>query len=220
VTWLGTGLDTEKSFRNLHALPLKQTKTEMSDFVSGTAYLAQGKLYTLGDGMSIDRADDPRAHARAQAQFRAFLKANRQAGMSAALAPPDGALAGYGGERSLVGVPLVQQAGELGVRGVHPRPGSGALAIEATITNGAASASRPFAPLLVLADEHGLELGETTGEVRTLGPGESIRVSLTPDLRRLPPGTSPATYYVSVIPSDPDTGRPIGIGQYHVVLRR
>jgi len=216
VTWLGTGLDTEQSFRNLHALPLKQTKTEMSDFVSGTAYLAQGKLYTLGDGMSIDRTDDPQAHARALAQFRAFLKANRQAGESAALAPPDGALAGYGGERSLAGVPLVQQAGDLGVRGVRPRPGSGALAIEATITNGAASASRPFAPLLVLADEHGLELGETTGEVRTLGAGESIRVSLKPDLRRLPPGT----YYVSVLPSDPDTGRPVGIGQYHVALKR
>ncbi|WP_312554503.1 LTA synthase family protein, partial [Massilia sp.] len=75
VSWIGTGLDTEQSFRNLHVIPLKQTKTEMSDFVSGTAYLAQGQLYTIGDGMQTDRNPDAAALARAQAQFRGFLEA-------------------------------------------------------------------------------------------------------------------------------------------------
>ncbi len=215
VTWLGTGLDTERSFRNLHALPLKQTKTEMSDFVSGTAYLAQGKLYTLSDGMAVDRADNPQSQSQAQAQFRAFLKANRQAGESAALAPEGGGLSTYGGGRSLHGVPLVQQAGEVVVRSLRARPGAGALVVEASITNGGKAASRPFAPLLVISNEHGLELGETTGEVRALGSGETMRVSLRPDLKRLPPGT----YYLSVIPSDPDSGHSIGVGQYHVEFK-
>ena len=220
VSWLGSGLDTEAGFRNLHAIPLKQTKTELSDFVSGTAYLAQGQLYTLSDGMNIDRADDPLAQARAKAQFDAFLKANRQAGTAAALAPPGGPLAPYGGERSLHGVPLALESGAVGVRNVHPRPAPGAgpqaLAVEATFSNSAAQESRAFAPLLVIANEHGLELGETTGEVRTLRAGETATVVLRPQLaKRLPPGT----YYLSVIPSHPETGRSIGVGQYHVELK-
>ena len=215
ATWLGTGLDTEKSFRNLHAIPLKQTKTEMSDFVSGTAYLAQGNLYTLGDGMHIDRTDQPAAQSQAQAQFRAFLKANQQAGAGTALAPAGGQLAGWGGERSLHGVPLVQQAGELTVRGVRPRPGAKGPAIEATFANSATTESRSFAPLLVIADERGVEIGETTFEARRLGAGESTLVTLRPDLSRVPPGT----YYISVIPSNPDTGRSIGVGQYRVELK-
>jgi hypothetical protein len=215
VSWLGTGLDTETSFRNLHAIPLKQTKTELSDFVSGSAYLAQGQLYTLSDGMAIDRAENPAAQAQAKAQFAAFLKANRLAGQAEALAPPGVPLAAYGGERSLHGVPLVQASSAVGVRGMRVRPGAGALAVEATFTNSAGQESRAFAPLLVLTNEHGLELGETTGEVRTLAPGESATITLRPDLKKLPPGT----YYLSVIPSNPETGHSIGVGQYHVALK-
>ncbi len=214
VTWLGTGLDTETSFRNLHAIPLKQTRTELSDFVSGTAYLAQGQLYTLGDGMTLDRADDTAARDQARAQFGAFLKANRVAGAAAALAPGAPRLAPYGGERSLHGVPLVQESGAVGVRGVRVRPGTGALTVEATFTNSAKAESRAFAPLLVITNEHGLELGETTGEVRTLAAGASGAVALRPP-KQLPPGT----YYLSVIPSSPETGRTIGIGQYHVEIK-
>lgn len=215
VSWLGTGLDLEPAFRNLHAIPLKQTKTEMSDFVSGTAYLAQGQLYTLSDGMAIDRAENPAAQAQAKAQFSAFLKANRLAGQAEALAPSDMPLAAYGGERSLHGVPLVQASGAVGVRGLRARPGTGALTVEATFTNSADVESRAFAPLLVITDERGLELGETTGEVRTLAAGEAVSLSLRPDLKKLPPGT----YYLSVIPSNPETGHSIGVGQYHVELK-
>ena len=119
------------------------------------------------------------------------------------------------GERSLHGVPLVRLGGELAVRGVRPRAGSGPLAIEATFSNSAATASRTFAPLLVITDELGAEIGETTFEARRLGAGESASVTLRPDMTRIAPGT----YYISVIPSHPDTGRSIGIGQYHVELK-
>ncbi|MBQ5949732.1 LTA synthase family protein [Massilia sp. ST3] len=217
VTWLGTGLDVEPAFRNLHAIPLKQTKTEMSDFVSGSVYLAQGQLHTLADGMSVDRAQDAGALAKAQAQFGAFLRANAQAGKAAALSPPGTPLAAYGevGGRTLRSVPLVSEAGEVGVSGVRPRPGTGRLAVEATFTNHAAIRSREFAPLLVITNEHGLELGEVTGEAMSLAPGKSATVTLHPDLGKIPSGT----YYLSVLPSHPDTGRSIGVGQYHVELK-
>jgi len=212
VTWIGTGLDTGESFRNLHAIPLKQTKSEMSDFVSGTAYLAQGQLYTLGDGMQADRNDDPGALARAQGQFRAFLKANGTAGRSAALAPPGGMhLARYGGERTLHGVALAASAGDIGVTGVRRAAGAGTV-FQATFVNHGATRSPQFVPLFVVANEHGLELGETAAAARTLEPGESATITWQPDLRKVVPGT----YFVSALPAHPDTGRSLGVGQYHV----
>jgi hypothetical protein len=215
VTWIGTGLDTEESFRNLHAIPLKQTKSEMSDFVSGTAYLAQGQLCTLGDGMQTDRTTDPDALARAPDQFRAFLKANATAGRSAALAPQGQTrLAAYGGERTLRGVALAATAGDIGVsgvRGISGAPGA-ALAFQATFTNRAATRSPPFVPLLVVGNEHGLELGGSAAAVRTLAPGESATITWQPDLRKVVPGT----WFVSALPAHPETGRSLGVGQYHV----
>jgi phosphoglycerol transferase MdoB-like AlkP superfamily enzyme len=214
VSWLGAGLDTEPSFRNLHALPLKQTKTELSDFVSGTAYLAQDRLYTIGDGMAVDRMPDDGGALldRARAQFASFLRANAQAETATALAPDGIALAPYGGERTLRGAPLLAEAGAVAVTGVRVRPGTGRLMIEATLTNHASTTSRPFAPLLVLSDERGAELGETALPARVLGAGESARIALQPAA----PALKPDVYYVSVIPSHPESGRAAGAGQYHV----
>ena len=209
VTWIGTGLDTEESFRNLHAIPLKQTKSELSDFVSGTAYLAQGQLYTLGDGMQVDRNDDAGALARAEGQFRAFLKANGTAGRGEALAPRGAALAAYGGERTLRGVALAAAAGDIGVTGVRR---AGQAGFEATFTNHSASASPQFVPLLVISNEHGLELMEAVAPPRALAPGESATVGWQPDLRKVAPGS----YFVSALPAHPATGRSLGVGQYHV----
>ena len=212
VTWIGTGLDTEASFRNLHAIPMKQTKSEMSDFVSGTAYLAQGQLYTLGDGMQVDRNTDAGALARAQAQFRDFLKANATADRAAALSPAQGPVSAYGGDRSLRVVALAASAGDIGVSDVRRKAGTGERLFEATFTNHGATRSAPFMPLLVIANEHAQEAGETSADVRTLEPGETATVVFRPDLRRVPPGT----WFVSVLPSHPETGRPVGVGQYRV----
>jgi hypothetical protein len=114
VTWLGTGLDTEPGFRNLHVVPLKQTRTELSDFVSGTVYLAQGRLYTLADGMRTERSDDGKALATAYAQFQAFQQANGVAARAPALAPPaaiEGLAAYHAGARKLRSVALAAEGG-------------------------------------------------------------------------------------------------------------
>ena len=212
VTWLGTGLDTEPTFRNLHAITLKQTKTELSDFVSGSVYLAQGRLFALADGMRLDRATDEGALARARAQFDAFLNANRQVGGAAALAPETPALAAWHDDgRKLRSVDLASEAGQVSVNDLR-RGADGS--IEATIVNQGATASSPFVPLLVISDAGGLELGETAGEIQTLAPGASVKVTLKAKLGRLPHGK----YFVSMIPSHPETGRSIGIGRYHVEM--
>jgi arylsulfatase A-like enzyme len=212
VTWVGTGLDTEPTFRNLHAIPLKQTKTELSDFVSGSVYLAQGRLFALADGMRLDRATDEGALARARAQFDAFLNANRQVGAAAALVPETPALAEWHDVgRKLRSVDLASEAGQVSVNDLR-RGADGS--IEATIVNQGATASSPFVPLLVISDAGGLELGEAAGEIQTLAPGASVKVALKAKLGRLPHGK----YFVSMIPSHPETGRSIGIGRYHVEM--
>lgn len=222
ATWLGTGLDTEKSFRNLHAIPLKQTKTELSDFVSGSVYLAQDRLYALADGMKVDRSDDDAALAKARAQFQSFLAANRIAGQAAAMAPAGAAdtpAAWQGDARTLHNVALASAAGQVGVSGVRRKPASGGAAgdavVEATITNAGAVPSQAFVPLLVISDASGRELSEVPGEPRTLAAGASVKLDLPAHLGALPHGT----YFVSVIPSHPDKGRSIGIGQYHVEMK-
>jgi hypothetical protein len=219
VTWLGTGLDTDPSFRNLHVVPLKQTRTELSDFVSGSVYLAQGRLYALADGMQTDRALDDKALATARAQFEAFQQANGVAARAPALAPPGAIdrLAAFRAEaRSLRSVALAAEGG-VGVSGVRRAAAEvqGEAVVEATMTNGSTTNSRPFVPLLVISDAGGLEIGETAGELQTLAPGAALKIALRAKLGKLPHGT----YYVSVIPSHPETGRSVGIGQYHVALR-
>jgi hypothetical protein len=212
VTWLGTGLDTEPAFRNLHAIPLKQTKTELSDFVSGSVYLAQGRLFALADGMRLDRATDEGALARARAQFAAFLNANRQVGRAATLGPETAALAAWhDAGRRLRSVDLASEAGQVSVNDLR-RGADGS--VEATIVNQGTTPSSPFVPLLVISDAGGLELGETAGEIQMLAPGASVKVALRAKLGRLPHGK----YFVSMIPSHPETGRSIGIGRYHVEM--
>jgi hypothetical protein len=221
VTWLGTGLDTEASFRNLHVIPLKETKAELSDFVSGSVYLAQGRLYALADGMLTDRAPDGKPLATARAQFQAFLLANGVAARAPALAPPSSIeqLAAYRDEhRSLRSVALAAEGGVVGVSGLRraAAPGvQGETVVEAMLSNQSDSPSRPFVPLLVISDAGGLEVGESAGALTTLEAGASLKVALPAKLGKLPHGT----YDVSVIPSHPETGRSIGIGQYHVAMK-
>ncbi|AWG45829.1 MULTISPECIES: LTA synthase family protein [unclassified Massilia] len=221
VTWLGTGLDTEASFRNLHVIPLKQTKTELSDFVSGSVYLAQGRLYALADGMRTDRATDDKALATARAQFQSFLQANGVAARTSALAPSDAVdgLAPYRPEmRKLRSVALAVEGGAVGVSGVRrlaSPDAQGQAVVEAFVNNPSTAPSRPFVPLLVISDAGGLEVGESAGELQTLDPGATLKVTLPAKLGKLPHGT----YYVSVVPSHPETGRSIGIGQYHVEMK-
>jgi len=76
VTWVGTGLDLEPSFRNLHAFPMKQTRAELVDFVAGEWLLSRGALYRLRDGLHMEAATDAAARSSTAARFRAFEHAN------------------------------------------------------------------------------------------------------------------------------------------------
>lgn len=220
VHWMGQGLDLHPQWRNLHSVVLKQTKTELSDFISGEYYLAQDKLMTLQDGLIVTPEENPAVlHAMRQelATIRASLPRIQQQG---ALVTETGrqqrslydktarSLESAHRARHIEGLVVTDVVGRFEV--------DQRLVLQGQITQHGQQISPVFVPLLVLSDAQGRELAEVSGKATQLKAGESQQVQLL-----LPPRDWPVgTYYLSLIVSHPDTGRPIGKGRYHVAVVR
>lgn len=216
VTWLGTGLDVEPGFRNVHAFPLKQTKTNLVDFISGAHFLNQGVLYVLRDGMEIEPDDDAAALQRVSAEFDGFRMANDRLARSLALVPQ---------ETPKILVPFreqdrvsLQPAMPIGLSVdrvvVPPLPRVGQLEVTVTFANHSATSSPPFVPLVVLADAGGREVSESYGRLMTVASGGQVGVRIPLKSK----GVASGTYSMAVIPSHPDTGKPVGAGKYRIAL--
>ena len=221
VHWMGAGLDVHTQWRNLHTLPLKQTKTELSDYISGDYYLAQDQLYSLQDGLvASPEAEQPAIaqslrseFASLRAQLAAVERAERLVDKHAEV--PRAPYSDSG--RSLEPLHRARQLEGVVVSGVQARlEADGRVRVQGEFSQHGPQASPTFVPLLVLTDTQGRELGEAYGAATRLQPGQSQQVAL-----QLPPAARQAEpYFVSLIVSHPDTGRPIGKGQYHVPVRR
>lgn len=221
VHWMGAGLDVHTQWRNLHTLPLKQTKTELSDYISGDYYLAQDQLHSLQDGLVTTPEDQQVAMAQSLRQEFATLRAQL-----AAVERADSLVARHSevprapysdSGRSLEPLHRARQLEGVVVSGVQARlEADGRVSVQGEFSQHGAQASPTFVPLLVLTDTQGRELGEAYGRAIRLQSGQSQQVAL-----QLPPAARQAEpYFVSLIVSHPDTGRPIGKGQYHVPVRR
>ena len=219
VTWVGSGLDLEPSFRSVHEFPMKQTKTNLVDFVAGPWLLSSGTLYSLSDGMRMDPVNDTAVQAGVQARFDAFLGANRQFTRSLALMPADSAsqLAEYGSlERRFQQVALAATDAGVAVRQVDS-PGqarAGRLTIEVVFANAGAAATGQFVPLVVLQSGDGRELSESYGAAVSLAAGQAITLHLPVKSE----GIANGRYFLSVFPSDPGTGKRSGTGRYRIPI--
>jgi arylsulfatase A-like enzyme len=216
VTWQGTGLDLEPQFRNVHAFAMKQTKTDLVDFLSGTAYLAQDRLYSLADGMHTDLMENPGVLAKARAQFSSYKAANGQFTREKVLAPAAIPLSPFSDSgRSLTWPSLAAEPPSIDVTNTTASAANGELVVVARFANRAQVPSPPVVPLLVLLDLKGRQVGEASGAAITLAPYGAQQVALRFKTAQLAKGD----YLVAMIPSHPDTGKPIGAGQYHVPVR-
>jgi len=220
VHWMGSGLDVHPQWRNLHALPLKQTKTELSDYVSGEYYLAQDKLFSLQDGLVAVPEDKPGVTQDLRNEFAALKSHLSALPANARLVSDDGRalLAAYAESgRTLEPAHRVRQVQGVVVSGAQGQfDADGVLTAQGQFSLQGHQASPVFVPLLVLSDATGRELAEVSGPAMRLQPGQSQQVSL--DLKRT--GLPAGTYYLSWVVSDPETGRSIGKGQYHVQVQR
>ena len=219
TTWLGRGLDLSPSFRNLHEIPLKQTKTLLTDFVSGPWFLNRGQLYALSDGMQLAPADDAMVAAKVEARFAAFRAANERFAREPLLSPEGGAprLVAYvdapgprAEDAAIAGPPLA-----VGAVRVPRETAPARIVVAALFANAAAQPAPAFVPLVVLSTEDGRELGESYGKALQLAAHAQREVAVELDLRGLAPGR----YRLAVVPSHPDTGRSLGAGRYHIPVQ-
>lgn len=220
VHWMGQGLDLHTQWRNLHTVALQQTKTELSDYISGEYYLAQDRLMTLQDGLLTAPEENPAVHQAMRgelATLRATLGRIPQQGALVSEAGRQQRAAYVGTGRTLEPAHRARR-----IEGVVATDAQGhfeadqRLVVRGQFTQQGRQDSPVFVPLLVLSDGLGRELAEVSGQALLLKPGQSQSVQL-----QLPPRDWPAgTYYFSLIVSHPDTGRPIGKGQYHVAVVR
>jgi arylsulfatase A-like enzyme len=215
--WLGTGLDTDGSFRNLHELPLQQTKTSAVDYLAGRWWLHDGQLFELQDGMHLAPVDDAAAHDWVTHRLQRYERANAIFMEQLALAPGAGTpkLVAYQAP-----VPVIQAVAQAPVaHGVSAESAelaatSQSLQLAASFSNGDAQPSRVFVPLAVLTAADGRELAEVSGPAMQLPAEAHRRVQLS--LQR--PATCNNHCYVSIFPSDPQTGKAVGLGRYHLPI--
>lgn len=72
VSWIGQPLDTTRSFRNIHSIPLMKNKKQITDFISGKYYLQENQLFRLRDNLELEIIDDPITKTKLENELKAF----------------------------------------------------------------------------------------------------------------------------------------------------
>lgn len=75
-SWVGQGLDTTRSFQNIHSYPLIQTKTDIIDFIMGEYHLNGNSLYKMTANMEEELVQDERQYNQVKRAFDEFKKRN------------------------------------------------------------------------------------------------------------------------------------------------
>jgi phosphoglycerol transferase MdoB-like AlkP superfamily enzyme len=76
ATWVGTGLDTDPSFRNIHKYPLKHTKTNLIDYISGMYFIDQDTLFSIGKYMDLEPVQDEGKKNELISEFNQYKSLN------------------------------------------------------------------------------------------------------------------------------------------------
>ncbi|WP_256004313.1 LTA synthase family protein [Pedobacter deserti] len=86
-SWMGLGLDTARAFRNIHAYPLMQTKTEIVDFIMDEYHLNGSQLYKLSPNMSEEAVEDEQKKSQLKRAFDRFKQRNSKLSNGSPLLP-------------------------------------------------------------------------------------------------------------------------------------
>ncbi|WP_018628447.1 LTA synthase family protein [Niabella aurantiaca] len=87
VSWIGSGLDTVRTFRNVHAYPMMQDKNDLIDFVEGGYMINGSNLYEMDHRLNLIPADSREVGSRLSGAFDRFRGKNRQIINGAGLIP-------------------------------------------------------------------------------------------------------------------------------------
>jgi peptidoglycan-N-acetylglucosamine deacetylase len=86
-SWMGSGLDTNRAFRNIHAYPMMQTKNDLVDFIMGDFMLNGSDLYRIDNNMDLEPTVDDRQAKALKAAFDLFKRKNESLLHGAPLIP-------------------------------------------------------------------------------------------------------------------------------------
>lgn len=86
-SWMGSGLDTARGFRNIHSIPLMQTKTDLIDFVRGGYHLNGQEVCRLSNTLNEERVTDELIVESMKGAFGKFQQKNQQFIQGAKLIP-------------------------------------------------------------------------------------------------------------------------------------
>jgi uncharacterized sulfatase len=78
VSWLGSGIDTSRAFRNIHSYPLMQTKTEVNDFIMGNNMLDGEDLFRIKNTLDISNEENLNVMNDIMASSEKFKEQNQQ----------------------------------------------------------------------------------------------------------------------------------------------
>ena len=87
VTWLGSGIDTVRSFRNTHSAPLMRNKNELVDFLHQKYFLADEEVFEVFDNLSINKINDEAVRRTLQKYFRELKLKDKLMVQTKTLAP-------------------------------------------------------------------------------------------------------------------------------------
>lgn len=76
ASWVGSGLDTDPSFRNIHQYPLKHTKNNLIDYISGMYFIDQDILFSIGKYMDLEPTQDEGKRNEIIAEFNRYKSMN------------------------------------------------------------------------------------------------------------------------------------------------
>lgn len=94
VSWMGSGLDTVRQFRNTHAYPIMQTKTDLVDFIMGNYLLNGNDLYRINENMDLSPETNEAKTNELKAAFNRY-KGKNESFMTSRKIVPDSLLQKY-----------------------------------------------------------------------------------------------------------------------------
>lgn len=74
--WIGHGLDTETSYRNVRSYPMMRNKNEFMDYIDGEYFLGDETLYKISENLGIEPISDRAKKDNLQSKFENFRKVN------------------------------------------------------------------------------------------------------------------------------------------------
>jgi phosphoglycerol transferase MdoB-like AlkP superfamily enzyme len=76
TSWIGHGLDTNPTFRNLNSYPLKRNTGELMDYISGDHFISGSTLYRVYSDLNIEPEDNPKLNDQLQQEFNNYKAKN------------------------------------------------------------------------------------------------------------------------------------------------